>query len=123
MALFSFGKKNDGDKDQNAGGEREYFKAMPQQQAAAPNPEHKELLRLMALDACRKVDLDQAVRSCQVVGSNRGFTLLVKTHLAAPQCGYLDPALQRVGQQRQTGRRRRGGIRVDDQHGAHEAPA
>lgn len=79
MALFSFGKK-DSDKDQAPGAEREYFKAMPQQAAAAPNPEHKEVLRLIALDACRKVDLDQAVRSCQVVGSNRGFSLLVKMH-------------------------------------------
>ncbi|MFI0547211.1 MAG: hypothetical protein ACH34Y_09905 [Brachymonas sp.] len=80
MALFSFGKKNEADKPQEPGQEREYFKPMSQQQAAAPNPEHKEVLRLMALDACRKVDLDQAIRSCQVVGGTRGFSLLIKMH-------------------------------------------
>ena len=79
MALFSFGKKNESDKAQE-GQEREYFKAAPQQSASAPNPEHKEVLRLIALDACRKVDLDQAVRSCQVVGNGRAFSLLLKMH-------------------------------------------
>ena len=79
MALFSFGKKNEIDKTQG-GQEREYFKAAPQQAAAAPNPEHKEVLRLIALDACRKVDLDQAVRSCQVVSNGRAFSLLLKMH-------------------------------------------
>ena len=79
MALFSFGKKGESDKAQE-GQEREYFKAAPQQAAAAPNPEHKEVLRLIALDACRKVDLDQAVRSCQVVGNGRAFSLLLKMH-------------------------------------------
>lgn len=38
------------------------------------------MLRLIALDACRKVDLDQAVRSCQVVGNGRAFSLLLKMH-------------------------------------------
>lgn len=80
MALFSFGKKNDADKAQGQEAEREYFKAMPQQQAAASNPEHREVLRLIALDACRKVDLDQAVRSCQIVGSGRGLAVLMKMH-------------------------------------------
>ena len=78
MALFSFGKKNE-TKDQ--GQEREYFTATAKQQAAAAlNPEHKEVLRLIALDACRKVDLDQAVRSCQVVSNGRAFSLLLKMH-------------------------------------------
>ncbi len=36
-----------------------------------------------------------AVEVGQVERDHR-FTLLVKTHLAAPECGYLDPALQRA---------------------------
>lgn len=81
MALFPFGKK-DSDKP-NAGkdGEREYFKPMAQQKSQGANdPQQKEVLRLIAIDACRKVDLDQQVRSCQVVGGERsaGYTLLLK---------------------------------------------
>ena len=64
-------------------GERDYFKSVgDKQQAPAARPEEKELLRLIAVDASRQSDLHNQLRTCQVVGGERGkgYTLLMKLH-------------------------------------------
>ena len=81
MGLFSFGRKNAADSGKEDSQERSYFKAKSAEpQAEAATGEQKDMLRLIALDACRKVDLEQAVRSCQVASNGRGFSLLLKMH-------------------------------------------
>ncbi len=84
MALFpKFLNKSPAPKDAAERGEREYFKAASDKpQAAVARPEEKELLRLIAIDACRQSHLHNQLRTCQVVGGERGkgYTLLMKLH-------------------------------------------
>ena len=66
-----------------ADGDRDYFQSVgDKQQAPAARPEEKELLRLIAVDASRQSDLHNQLRTCQVVGGERGkgYTLLMKLH-------------------------------------------
>ena len=84
MALFpKFLNKSLAPKNAEERDEREYFKAASdKQQAPIARPEEKELLRLIAIDACRQSQLHNQLRTCQVVGGERarGYTLLMKLH-------------------------------------------
>ena len=83
MALFPKFLNKSTAPNNAADGEREYFKpASDKQQASAARPEDKEILRLIAIDACRQSDLHNQLRTCQVVGGerSRGYTLMMKMH-------------------------------------------
>lgn len=80
MALFSFGKK-DNQPESPAAVRTEPGTAAPAAQAAAPTGragEEKNMLRMIALDAARRVDLADAIKGFEVVTSRRGLILLVK---------------------------------------------
>lgn len=82
MALFQFGKK-DSAKEPSAprtepGAAARTPAAAGRPAAAADQSQIKDLLRLIAIDASRKVDLEKAVRALEIVSASKGFILLVK---------------------------------------------